>query len=109
MNSGFKNITIALGIITIAFAGYYLYSQQADPLMFGTNDAMMESMLMNTQVFIERREQLSAIKLDTSLFDDYRFQSLVSYREDIIPRQQGRMNPFDLPEPPPVSLQDNQL
>ena len=108
MNSGFKNITIALGIITIAFAGYYLYSQQADPLMFGTSDAMMESMLMNTQVFIERREQLSAIKLDTSLFDDYRFQSLVSYREDIIPRPQGRVNPFDLPEPPPVSLQDNQ-
>lgn len=108
MNSSFRNITIALGIITVVFAGYYLYSQQTDSLTFGTNDAMMESMLMNTQVFIERREHLQAIKLDATLFSDYRFQSLVSYRTDIIPRRQGRVNPFDLPEPPPVSLQNNQ-
>ncbi len=106
MNSSFKNITIALGIITIAFAGYYVYSQQAEPLAFNTNEAMMQSMLMNTQVFIERRQQLEAVAIDTAFFDDYRFQSLVSYRNEIVPRPLGRANPFALPEPAP--LQNNQ-
>ena len=95
MQSGIlKNILIILGLATVAFAGYYMYIQQGTTTLDGTSDAQFQAMLTNTQVFIERRQELDAIDLDTSIFEDRRFTTLITYTQPLEPIQTGRTNPF---------------
>ena len=89
------NISIVLGIITIGFAGYYLYTQRAvDTVSFDTNTQTMENMLIKAQVFITYRETLDQIKLDTNILEDERFTSLRSFTTDIKEQKVGRPDPF---------------
>lgn len=90
-----KNLVIILGLATVGFAAYFVFMKQADPaISFETNQAMLESMLANSQLFIERRQQLETVSLDTSLFDDERFTSLRSYSRPVEEQLIGRDDPF---------------
>lgn len=89
------NLSIILGLITIAFAGYYMYMQRdASVLSFDTNAQTMEDMLNNTQVFMERRQTLDTVKLDLQFFEDERLLSLRSFSAPITERPVGRPDPF---------------
>tara|TARA_B100000508_G_scaffold141011_1_gene145036 strand:+ start:2637 stop:2957 length:321 start_codon:yes stop_codon:yes gene_type:complete len=89
------NISVILGLLTVAFAGYYLYTQQSiSVLQFNDNDQTMQNMLNNTRVFIEHRQNLDQVVMDISLFEDERFLSLQSYTTDIHERPIGRPDPF---------------
>ena len=89
------NISIVLGLITVAFAGYYIFIQKGSgDLVVETDAETMQNMLNNTQVFVERREKLSQIKMNTALFDDERFMKLNKFTTPIQERPQGRQNPF---------------
>ncbi len=89
------NISIALGLATIAFAGYYMYTQQGSTtLSFNTNAQTMDDMLNNTRVFIERRQTLDAVQLDMSFFDDERLLSLQSFSTPVKEVPVGRPDPF---------------
>lgn len=89
------NISIVLGLITVAFAGYYMYTQRsAATLSFESNTQSVQNMLNNTRVFIERRQALDRVSLDLSFFEDPRFQSLRSYSTPIEERPIGRDDPF---------------
>lgn len=92
------NLTVVLGFITVAFAGYYIFIQQGgSALEFNSNELTKQNMLNNTQVFIARRQALDEVDLATSveLFEDARFRSLRSFSTPIPERQVGRSNPFD--------------
>jgi hypothetical protein len=92
------NLIVVLGFITVAFAGYYVFIQQeGTSLSFNSNEQTMENMLSNTRVFIEHRQFLSKINLNTSVafFDDARFRALRSFSTPIKDRQVGRENPFE--------------
>ena len=90
-----KNLVIILGLATVGFAAYFVFMKQADPIVsFETNEAMLESMLANSQLFIERRQHLETITLGTDLFDDERFTSLRSYSKPIDKQPVGRPDPF---------------
>jgi len=89
-----KNIALILGIVTIAFGGYYLYTQFLSSDTVPVNEQDLENMLSNTRVFIQRGEQLSSMKIDTSLFEDDRFNSLKTFRTDVITPSVGRPDPF---------------
>ena len=90
-----KNLMIVLGLITVAFAGYYMYTQRtATVLTTGTSNQVVEDMLANTQVFIERRQALDRVTLDMSIFEDERFRSLRSFSEPLDDIPVGRANPF---------------
>ena len=92
------NLSIVLGLITIAFAGYYVYTQNSSTtLSVDTNVQSMENMLNNTRVFIERRQVLGQVKLDVSFFEDERFRSLRSFTRPIEERPIGRPDPFAEP------------
>jgi hypothetical protein len=96
-NSG-KNIVTILGILTVAFAGYYFYSTQfGSDLEFTTNDEVLQNMLQSTQVFIERRQELEAVQIrdNISIFTDDRFRSLRAFSEPVTPQPVGRPNPFE--------------
>lgn len=89
------NLSIVLGLIAIAFAGYYLYTQRGAAILSpATNDQTMQNMLKNTQAFIGYQQTLDNIKLDTGFFEDPRFTSLRSFSTPIKERPIGRQNPF---------------
>lgn len=89
------NLSIVLGLITIAYAGYYMYTQKSsNTLSFDSTDQTMQNMLNNTQVFIGYRQTLNKIQLDTNLFKDERFTSLRSFTTPIQDRPIGRPDPF---------------
>jgi len=98
MGKTITNLVIALGFITVAFAGYYVFVQQDESsLGFNSNEQTMQNMLNNTQVFISRRQALDRVKLNAAvgIFEDVQFRSLRSFSTPIQDRPVGRENPFD--------------
>lgn len=95
MGSLLKNITVALGIITVIFGGYYLYIERANSSLDNLEaEQSIQTMLSNTAVFIGHSQELDKINLDLSLFEDQRFRSLRLYTEPIEEQATGRSNPF---------------
>lgn len=95
MSNTAKNLVIVLGLITVAFAGYFMFMQSsATTLSFDANDEVLQNMLTNSQLFIDRRQQLENVALDTSFFSDARFTSLRSFDNPIVEQPVGRSDPF---------------
>jgi hypothetical protein len=95
MSNTAKNLIVILGLITVAFGGYFMFMQQsATTLSFEANDNTLRNMQANSQLFIQRRQQLQAIELELSFFNDDRFLSLQSYDTPIVEQPVGRSNPF---------------
>jgi len=95
MGNLFKNITIALGIITVVFGGYYSFIQSGSgSLGAPESDQAIQAMLANTSVFISHSQSLDQINLDLSLFEDQRFRSLRLYTAPVKEQAAGRNNPF---------------
>lgn len=88
-----KNILVVLIAFTVAFGGYYFYSQSSDSTGSGVVE-LTEEMMLSTQIFIERRATLDRVRLDTALFDDPVFRSYRSFSEPIQSEPYGRTNPF---------------
>jgi hypothetical protein len=96
MGNLFKNITMALGIITVVFGGYYLYVERSKAtLETADTEQALQSRLANTSVFIMYSQELNSINLDLSLFEDQRFRSLRLYTQPIEEQASGRSNPFN--------------
>lgn len=92
------NLTIVLGLIILAFSGYYLFVKGGDsPLSsFFTRELVPEEVVQNVENFVQYRETLSKIELDSKLkvLSDVRFSGLRSYATPVIERPVGRDNPF---------------
>jgi hypothetical protein len=89
-----KNILTILGIITVGYASYYLYLQQAVVTDETQGDVVYENMLSKTRVFIERSQELNGMKFDTEVLSDSRFQSLKAFTQPVEDQPYGRDNPF---------------
>lgn len=95
MSKTAKNLIVILGLITVAFGGYFMFNQQtATTLSFETNDTVFRNMEANSQLFIQRGNQLKQIQLDTTFFADDRFISLQSFDSPVEKQSYGRDNPF---------------
>ncbi len=95
MNSTLKNILVLLIILTFAFSGYYIFVQNNNSQMaFSDNEYVTTEMLANTQLFIQRRNTLSQINIDTSLFEDPKFISYKNFTQPIEVQPVGKDNPF---------------
>lgn len=95
MNSSLKNIVVLLVILTFAFVGYYIFVQNnTSEIDFSNNSDVTDEILAKTSLFIERREILDKVKIDTSIFEDPLF---ISYRNFTLPVSEqsvGKTNPF---------------
>lgn len=89
-----KNILVVLIAFTVAFGGYYFYTQSKNASLNTGDVALTEDMMLATQVFIERRAILDRVRLDTTVFDDPVFRSYRSFREPLEEEPYGRSNPF---------------
>lgn len=94
MGKSATNLIVLLGLVVIAFAGYYLYTRQSGSLQFRTDDLITQDMLRNTKQFIDYGETLERVNLDVSFFEDDRFRSLRSFTTSIQDRPIGRPDPF---------------
>lgn len=90
-----KNIFVIIVLLVVAAAGVYFYIQRdAANLVLGGAVPASESVLANTQVFMQRRAQLEQLSIDGTLFTDPRFRSLRSFTTPVPERPIGRDNPF---------------
>lgn len=95
MGKAATNLAVILGIITIAFAGYYLYlSKEAVNIDGGGVLQTKEDMLRETQKFAQYSQTLNQIKLDKAIFEDDRFNSLRIFTTEIRESNVGRSDPF---------------
>jgi hypothetical protein len=94
MSSTMKNITVSLVVITLAFGGYYVYTQKGDSELGEDQMSLTQEMLVNTQVFIERRNILDKVTIDTEIFQNPVFRSYKSFTKPILEEPIRRENPF---------------
>ncbi len=97
MSGSAKNLIIILGLATIAFAGYFLYQQQAASALdtTATSDQELEEMLLKTQVFIARRQALDSVVIDDNVLEHEVFVTLKTYTRPVPEIAEGRDTPFD--------------
>lgn len=91
-----KNIITVVGLLVVAAAGIYLFTQRdAANLVLNDSARVSDNVLINTQVFIERRVVLESLSIEPAILKDVRFTSLRSYTTPVRPRPVGRENPFE--------------
>jgi uncharacterized protein YneF (UPF0154 family) len=92
------NLVVILGLITVVFAGYYIYTKQfSGAFNFDSNDQAVQDMLKNTQAFIGYGNTLREVKLELDFFASEEFRSLRTYSTPIQERDMGRSDPFAEP------------
>lgn len=89
-----KNSLIALGLISVAAAGYYMFVIRNDELTAKGINVVSVQAEVETQEFLSRLTELKTIKLPDTLFTDERFQALIDNSEPVDPQPVGRSNPF---------------
>jgi hypothetical protein len=95
MSKTAQNLIVILGLIAVALGGYFMLQQPgATTLSFESNDSVRANIQAETQLFIQRGQQLRRINLDLDFFADQRFTSLQAYRTPIVEQPVGRDNPF---------------
>lgn len=96
MSQLFKNVLIILTVIVLVAIGYYMLKERgSNSLSLNNADAISDQLLTQTQVFIERRNQLESISFDFEIFNNPNFSSLVSYSGDVPEQVVGKSNIFD--------------
>lgn len=93
MSSVTKNIVTILGVLTVAFAGYYFYAQKAS-VDTTADDFSMQQMLASTEIFIIRSQELDQMNFDLTVFEDSRFRTLRSFSGPVQEQPVGRTDPF---------------
>jgi hypothetical protein len=113
MSNTAKNLLVVLGVITVAFAGYYFLIQDSSiVLRTPGSERELEQMLVRTQEFVGHREVLDSIDLDTSVLQSNEFRNLQSFSPEPNEFPSGRTNPFidsELERPLVNTVVDNQL
>jgi hypothetical protein len=96
MSPVLKNVFIVLGVLTIGYAGYYIYSQQdtLNPGGVSSDETVYFNMLANTEVFIIRSQELNEMNLDLSVLEDSRFNALKAFTRPVEDQPVGKSNPF---------------
>jgi hypothetical protein len=93
MNTVTKNIISILGLLTVSFAGFYIYTQSATPSS-SFDDIALQQMLANTEIFIARSQELNSMRFDLSVLENERFKTLQTYTSPVESQSTGRENPF---------------
>lgn len=94
MSSLIQNILIVGGVLVILGLGYFLYTQNVG---LESTDAQLSAQLMvESEEFLRRLNELKAIELNGSIFTDPRFISLLNYSVPAQAEAVGNSTPFDI-------------
>ncbi len=94
MSSLIQNILIVGGVLAILGLGYFLYTQNKG--LEATDAQLSAQLVVESEDFLRRLNELKAIELDGSIFSDPRFVSLINYSLPIRSDSVGNRRPFDL-------------
>ncbi len=95
-SSSKKSVISIIVIIAIAVVAYFLYSGSKTPDSVGTltqSQANPEAGAVSARI-LNLLNQIRSLKIDTSIFRDNAYQTLVDYSVAIPPVNVGRPNPF---------------
>lgn len=91
MTPAIQNTLIILSLIGLAGFAYYLLVMQNSADL---NTDVSESARIESQVFLQQLNQLKSVSLQTDIFTDDRFRSLVNNSASVPSQPVGRSNPF---------------
>lgn len=86
-----QNILIVLSLLGLAAFAYYLLVMQGDTAL---DTSVNETASIESQIFLEQLNQLKSVSLQTDIFSDQQFRSLVNQSATVRPQSVGRTNPF---------------
>ncbi len=96
-----NKIFAALAVLVIVALGWYFFVREKPSDMAGESFIVDDPMLASAQgagdIGIEIIKLLSKIQgltIDTQMFKDPAYRSLVDYTQDVAPQKVGRDNPF---------------
>ncbi|MEK7639109.1 MAG: hypothetical protein AAB388_03045 [Patescibacteria group bacterium] len=99
MSKNAINIIIILGLLTVVVAATFIINRQsATTLSFASDDQVLQNMQRNSQLFLERKQELEQVEFNIDLLKDTRFTTLHSYFEPVSDIKTGRADPFAAPE-----------
>ena len=91
MKSLIKNLLFALGLAILVWLGYTVFfSEDAITL----DEQSQSAALVEEQVFLGKLKELQGLDLNTDLFSDEEFLSLVDHTVQVVDEEAGRPNPF---------------
>jgi len=94
MGNIINNILALAGLLILAGLGYYLFildgSSQLSGGSFSTNEAEFAN-----QQFLRQIQELNENELQSTIFSDERFVSLVDFELPLVETEVGRENPFE--------------
>lgn len=91
MKSLIKNTLFALSLALIVWFGYIVFYQEEAP---GLTENSQSEAIVKREGFLSKLKELDGLHLDTALFEDKDFSSLVDYSVPVVDEEVGRPNPF---------------
>lgn len=89
-----KNVLFALGLAVLLYLGYTIFFGADNEAVLSESGAISGQAAAETQEFLIRLQQLQAVKIDSTLFTDPRFEALEDFRQNPEEEASGRANPF---------------
>ncbi len=93
MSNLLKNLLFALGLVALLLLGYMAFMRDTGEVVSGSAAESQEAE-RKTQELLAKTQQLNSFQIDSTLFSDQKFLSLVDYRIELIQETVGRENPF---------------
>jgi hypothetical protein len=94
MTEKIKQITIVVGVIIVAFIGFKMFFSTDSSDQALTADKAANEDFVDGQVILVLLNKLEKVTLDTQIFSNEIFTSLVSFEKPIADQVAGRQNPF---------------
>lgn len=91
-----KKLTIALAIVVfLGIIYFFVIAKPDDTAPLITSDLSEADITSKTARILQNTQKINTYDLDTSIFEDDRFLSLIDFRVEIIDVNTGRVNPFE--------------
>ena len=93
-----KNLLIALGITLVLWGAVRFYSASSTDAELADEAGLLADpdsvAVQKSQVILANTRKIDEYRMDTSIFTDVKFSSLLDTRIDLIDVGTGRQNPF---------------
>ena len=94
MSNLLRNLLIALAVVICVWFGYTFFIKKDDSSAGIVKAGDSSTAALQAQEFLVKLQQLDKIHIGNSLFSDDRFNSLIDFRNELVPEPVGRTNPF---------------
>jgi hypothetical protein len=90
-----NKLLIALGVVVVGF-GLYMFFSKSDETPIGEVQGVVSSadLLVASEKIYTDLNKIRTLSIDSPLFSDKRFTSLIDARVDLVDVATGRTNPF---------------